>query len=160
VTKIERKIVADTLAAINRFWVENGDMPLSPHALLIVDDDHTVRDMVRISERLTGGSWADEGDAIPIGSEPPTNEGRVRGTVVAAKEGAKFSLAAPKHLSEAGVKKVDFVVGPKCAMNEGSWICVTHGKRFNNNFDKDSHVGRGGRHVLSWSCAHHGPEVP
>ncbi len=79
--------------------------------------------------------------------------------VVAASEGLEFSVKVPRTPSHPGGSET-YVVGPKCDENKGWWICTTHGKEFPNNFDKDSHVGLGGRHVLAWFCGYHGPEVP
>lgn len=53
----------------------------------------------------------------------------------------------------------DFVVAPACPANVGHWFCITHMVGFVNQLQKDSHIARG-RHVLTWVCFEHGPEVP
>lgn len=52
------------------------------------------------------------------------------------------------------------VSGPACENKKGGlWHCTTHNETFQNQFSKDSHIGRG-KHVLAWLCFEHGPEVP
>lgn len=68
-----------------------------------------------------------------------------------ATEGLRFTLK--KH------HEGELVVGPKCGENSGRWCCATHHEAFDNQMQKDFHIGRG-RHVLVWWCYQHGPEVP
>jgi hypothetical protein len=79
--------------------------------------------------------------------------------ITRATEGMELTL---KHGPSGTPAK--YTVGPKCEHNFGNWVCVTHGKAFLNQFEKDSHIsertGPRGKHVLAWLCAHHGPEVP
>lgn len=50
--------------------------------------------------------------------------------------------------------------------DNGYWYCVTHGKGFQNQFQKDGHIDylhgepAKARHRLVWICFAHGPEVP
>lgn len=64
-----------------------------------------------------------------------------------------------------GGRRREYRVGPKCETNSGQWICVTHGEVFDNQLQKDIHIGQyggyaGQAHVLAWWCHTHGPEVP
>jgi len=66
-TKTERKIVAETLAAIHKYWTDAPSV-LSPYALLTEEMGcppfpKTIMDMVRTSAQVTGGSWAEEGNS-------------------------------------------------------------------------------------------------
>ena len=36
----------------------------------------------------------------------------------------------------------------------GHWYCVTHGKHFENQFQKDTHINEGA-HELAWICHEH-----
>lgn len=42
---------------------------------------------------------------------------------------------------------------------QGHWVCISHGKSFGNQMEKDGHIMRG-THRLAWICHQHGPEVP
>ncbi len=58
----------------------------------------------------------------------------------------------------------EMTVGPKCDKDKGRWYCITHDEGFTNQFMKDSHIsklsGPKKKHVLTWVCFEHGPEVP
>ena len=47
-----------------------------------------------------------------------------------------------------------------CRDKRGSWFCVTCGEDFVNQFMKDVHISKPGKHVLAWLCPEHGPVVP
>lgn len=46
--------------------------------------------------------------------------------------------------------------------HNGCWYCVTHRRLFNNNLQKDGHIGHdnGLTHTMAWVCHEHGVEVP
>lgn len=46
-----------------------------------------------------------------------------------------------------------------CTEAAGRWWCITHKKGFDNQLQKDGHISTG-KHVLTWVCYTHGPEVP
>ena len=52
-----------------------------------------------------------------------------------------------------------FTVKAKCGVDRGNFYCITCKKVLRNPMEKDEHIERG-RHVLTWVCAEHGPEVP
>ncbi len=53
-----------------------------------------------------------------------------------------------------------FTVQPKCDMNRGSWVCISCRKPFDNQMQKDTHIGTG-VHTLAWFCHEHNRfEVP
>lgn len=56
----------------------------------------------------------------------------------------------------------EFTVGPKCDMNQGNWVCTTHGGvGFVNELAKGDHYRNNqGECVMAWNCHQHGPEVP
>lgn len=54
---------------------------------------------------------------------------------------------------------VTYTIGAKCERNDGRWFCMTHDRGFRNNFEKDGHIMQG-KHVMTWLCFDHGPEVP
>lgn len=65
------------------------------------------------------------------------------------------------------IAEVERTVAPACEdKNGGYWWCVTHGVGFQNQFQKDSHIGwehgdpPHAKHRLAWICFKHGPEVP
>lgn len=78
------------------------------------------------------------------------------GRVTAAIEGQDF-----KYQVHRGGKLVweSTKVKPSCGGKDGNWACVTHGKIFPNQLEKDFHIADGD-HVLVWICLKHGPEVP
>ncbi len=67
--------------------------------------------------------------------------------------------AGEKIRADLGSKTVDFTVEPSCQGKAGSWYCVTHGRTFRNQMEKDGHI-RDGDHQLAWICPEHGIEVP
>jgi hypothetical protein len=75
-----------------------------------------------------------------------------------------MTLSAPaigdKIKVEYGNGDVDTAVvsGPCDDSKSGRWYCVTHRQIFDNQMQKDSHIGRGS-HKMVWLCFHHGPEV-
>ena len=50
------------------------------------------------------------------------------------------------------------ISGPCENANNGRWHCITHNQTFHNNFDKDTHLGKG-THQMVWVCFEHGLEV-
>lgn len=54
---------------------------------------------------------------------------------------------------------VPYVIGAKCEGDTGRWFCITHDRGFRNNFEKDGHIVTG-KHIMTWLCFEHGPEVP
>ena len=68
--------------------------------------------------------------------------------VTRIEEGASYSFDGHHHTAV-----------QSCGESRGQWHCTTHGLTFRNNFEKDSHIGRGA-HVLAWVCIEHGLEVP
>jgi hypothetical protein len=62
-----------------------------------------------------------------------------------------------EHMME---RERETVVLHACAnKNNGRWACVTHGKSFDNQLQKDSHIHTG-KHRLIWLCFEHGAEQP
>lgn len=60
-----------------------------------------------------------------------------------------------------GADKKEYTVGPACAdKNGGYWFCATHRICFENQLQKDFHIGNPGKHDLVWLCAKHGFEQP
>lgn len=56
---------------------------------------------------------------------------------------------------------VEYTVKPACdKLNHGRWMCITHGEPFQNQLQKDFHIGDGKRHELVWLCFDHGSEQP
>lgn len=54
-------------------------------------------------------------------------------------------------------------VAPACGENRGRWVCTTHAELFDNQMQKDIHVGNphhAGPCVLAWVCNEHGAEQP
>lgn len=64
---------------------------------------------------------------------------------------------APLQLRDPPVGPVHIVAerSPEClaqhTKHEGFWICLTHSQRFDNQFQKDTHIHEG-THVLAWYC--------
>jgi hypothetical protein len=57
-----------------------------------------------------------------------------------------------------GLKTI-VVLAPCADKQNGTWYCVTHDKRFDNQFQKDLHI-HSGAHRLAWLCFKHGVEKP
>lgn len=69
----------------------------------------------------------------------------------------------PQVLTTAKAGEVidDVDVLPACkSKHRGHWLCVTHGKEFANQLQKDIHISPGGAHHMVWVCDEHGLEQP
>jgi hypothetical protein len=66
-----------------------------------------------------------------------------------------------KPVDEREVVWAPVMVKPECdgEKSSGRWICTTHNKMFENQFQKDTHIHTG-THRLAWFCHAHGVEVP
>jgi len=70
-------------------------------------------------------------------------------TLTTAEVGERFLINGAIH-----------PVAPACEdKHNGNWFCVTHEKWFDNQLQKDIHIGHG-KHKLVWVCRKHGLEKP
>ena len=61
----------------------------------------------------------------------------------------------------AGESEHTYVVKAACDNStNGRWYCATHKEGFQNQLQKDIHIGYGKAHRLVWACLDHGPEQP
>jgi hypothetical protein len=69
--------------------------------------------------------------------------------------------AGETFTSRFGGEDFTYTVLPACAnTTNGRWFCVTHKTPFDNQLQKDIHIGDGKAHRLTWTCFEHGPEQP
>ena len=74
--------------------------------------------------------------------------------ITTAKAGQTMRMKNPQG------GRYQVTIGAACAdKNHGLWHCITHSESFENQLQKDIHIGRG-THRLVWICYTHGAEQP